>query len=163
MALICLQAKLVSRRNTSLTTRVGAWSRRGRECELVKVEVARPRLLVQAFLLICVAFAVAHAQSATYHLHREASTTTNLFQLKTANPDAASLAVQSTNLKNKAAGEYPIKAFDTQSGVPNASGTIAAGSDADIVIWDPDAGYVTGNGAIAVILFRQDGNGCHSG
>src|SRR5438128_196410 len=71
----------------------------------------------------------ARAQAtATYHLHKEASTTTGLFQLKTAGPDGTSLAVQSANLKNVAAGEYIVKAFDTQSGVPNTSGTIPAGS-----------------------------------
>jgi hypothetical protein len=65
------------------------------------------------------------AQTATYRLHREASTTTNLFQLKPVNPDAAVLAIQSVNLKNLAAGEYVIKQFDTQSGVPN----VASGSE----------------------------------
>ena len=75
------------------------------------------------------------AQTATYRLHREASTTTNLFQLKTANPDAAVLAIQSVNLKNLAAGEYVIKQFDTQSGVPNAVGTIPSGSTITFELW----------------------------
>jgi len=87
-------------------------------------------------LLFSLSFTVAgHAQTATYHLHREASTTANLFQLKTAGPDAASLAVQSANLKNVANGEYLIKEFDTQSGVPNASGVIAAGSTVTFSLW----------------------------
>jgi YD repeat-containing protein len=55
--------------------------------------------------------------------------------LKTANPDAASLAIQTVNLKNKATGEYLIKAFDTQSGVPNASGIIASGSTITFSVW----------------------------
>src|SRR5258705_13995175 len=79
-------------------------------------------------LLFSLSLAVtAHAQTATYHLHREASSTANLFQLKTAGPDAASLAVQSVNLKNLAVGEYLATAFDTQSGPPNASRVITAG------------------------------------
>lgn len=75
------------------------------------------------------------AQTATYRLHREASTTANLFQLTPANPDAAVLAIQSANLKNLAAGEYVIKQFDTQGGVPNASGTIPAGSTITFALW----------------------------
>ncbi len=77
----------------------------------------------------------AHAQTATYRLHREASTTANLFQLKTANPDAAILAVQSANLKSLAVGEYIVKAFDTQAGVPNSSGVIVAGSSVTFTLW----------------------------
>src|SRR5215216_3651294 len=79
--------------------------------------------------------AAAQAQTATYRLHRETSTTANLFQLKTANPDAASLAIQTVNLKNVATGEYIIKAFDTQAGVPNASGVIPAGSTVTFTLW----------------------------
>jgi YD repeat-containing protein len=81
-------------------------------------------------LAVCV-----QAQTATYRLHKEAATTTGLFQLKTANPDGTSLAIQSANLKGVAAGEYLVKAFDTQSGVPNASGTIPAGSTITFSVW----------------------------
>src|SRR5258705_1945824 len=64
-------------------------------------------------LLFGLTFAVtAYAQTATFHLHRDS----NIFQLKTASPDTAAVAVQSANLKNQALGEYLIKAFDTQSG-----------------------------------------------
>ena len=87
-------------------------------------------------LLFALSFAVTTAaQTATYRLHREASTTTNLFQLQPANPDAALLAIQTANLKNVAAGEYVIKQFDTQSGVPNAAGTIPAGSTITFALW----------------------------
>jgi YD repeat-containing protein len=55
--------------------------------------------------------------------------------LKTANPDGTSLAIQSTNLKGVAAGEYLVKAFDTQSGAPNAAGTIPAGSTITFSVW----------------------------
>jgi YD repeat-containing protein len=75
------------------------------------------------------------AQTATYHLHKEASSTATLFQLKTAGPDGTSLAAQSANLKNAAAGEYLIKAFDTQAGVPNIAGIIPAGSTVSFTLW----------------------------
>ena len=89
-----------------------------------------------SLLFILLLAAAAQAQStATYRLHREASSTANLFQLKTANPDAAILAVQSANLRSLATGEYIIKAFDTQAGVPNASGVIPAGSTVTFTLW----------------------------
>ena len=90
---------------------------------------------VIGFLLSLITFAVAHAQTATYHLHRENSSTANRFQLKTANPDATSFSVESTNLKNAANGEYLVKEFDTQSNVPNVSGTITAGSTISVEVW----------------------------
>src|SRR6266511_556848 len=87
-------------------------------------------------LLITFIFAFyANAQTATYHLHKEASSTSGLFQLKTAGPDGTFLVVQSANLKNQAVGEYLIKAFDTQSGVPKASGVIPAGSTVTFTLW----------------------------
>src|SRR5919112_399593 len=87
-------------------------------------------LALMSALAVC-----ARAQTATYRLHKESSTTTGLFQLKTANPDGTSLAIQSTNLKGVAAGEYLVKAFDTQSGAPNAAGTIPAGSTITFSVW----------------------------
>src|SRR5712691_6588064 len=77
----------------------------------------------------------ANAQTATYHLHKEASSTSGLFQLKTAGPDGTSLAVQSANLKNLAVGEYLVKAFDTQTGIPNVSGVIPKGSTITFTVW----------------------------
>jgi hypothetical protein len=71
----------------------------------------------------------------TYHLHKEASNTTSLFQLKTAAPDSASTAVQSIELKSLSAGEYIVKAFDTQSGIPNATGVIPANSIVSFTVW----------------------------
>ncbi|MGZ7062341.1 MAG: IPT/TIG domain-containing protein [Candidatus Angelobacter sp.] len=68
------------------------------------------------------------AQTATYHLHKEASTITATDdKLLTAGPDAASLAI-TTTLTSKAAGEYLIKEFETQTGVPNTAGVIPSGS-----------------------------------
>jgi YD repeat-containing protein len=75
------------------------------------------------------------AQTNTYHLHKEASTTTGLDQLKTANPDASSVALQTANLKGAATGSKIIKEFDTQSGDPNLSGVIPSGSTVTYVLW----------------------------
>jgi hypothetical protein len=83
-------------------------------------------------LLFSFSFAfTAYTQTATYHLHRDS----NVFQLKSAGPDTAAVAVQSANLKNQALGEYLIKGFDTQSGVPNAAGVIPAGSTVAFTVW----------------------------
>ena len=77
---------------------------------------------------------IAYGQSATYHLHRERSTTSGLFQLKTAGPDAAATAI-TLDLKNQPVNEYLIKAFDTDAGTPNASGIIPAGSVVSVTLW----------------------------
>jgi len=75
------------------------------------------------------------AQTATYHLHNEASSTPGNYQLKTTGPDTATVAVQSADLKNAATGEYFIRTFDTQAGVPNAAGTIPSGSTVTFTLW----------------------------
>jgi YD repeat-containing protein len=75
------------------------------------------------------------AQTNTYHLHKEASTTTGLDQLKTANPDASSVALQTANLNGAATGSKIIKEFDTQSGDPNLSGVIPSGSTVTYALW----------------------------
>ena len=67
------------------------------------------RTLLLTLFVLSLGASSAKAQSATYHLHKDASTTTGLFQLKTAGPDATTLAIQTVNLKNLAAGEYIIK------------------------------------------------------
>jgi YD repeat-containing protein len=92
------------------------------------------RILFTSILMSALALGV-RAQTVTYRLHKEASTTTGLFQLKAANPDGTSLAIQSANLKGVAAGEYLVKAFDTQAGVPGAAGTIPAGSTISFSLW----------------------------
>jgi hypothetical protein len=82
-------------------------------------------------LLLILAWALSQsgaAQTATYHLHKEASTiATADDKLLTAGPDAASLAM-TTTLTSKAAGEYLIKEFETQTGDPNTAGVIPSGS-----------------------------------
>lgn len=107
--------------------------------EEIKVSYLLPsRSVILGILAITLAIALAGSvkgQTATYRLHKEASSTTGLNQLKTAGPDAATTALSSANLKNLATGEYIIKAFDTQSGVPNVSGVIPASSTVTFTIW----------------------------
>ena len=68
------------------------------------------------------------AQTATYHLHKEASAITATDdKLLTAGPDGTSVAL-TTTLTSKAAGEYLIKEFETQTGDPNTAGVIPSGS-----------------------------------
>src|SRR5712671_2830737 len=68
------------------------------------------------------------AQTATYHLHKEASAITAADdKLLTAGPDATSLVI-TTTLTSKAVGEYLIKEFETQTGDPNTTGVIPSGS-----------------------------------
>lgn len=71
----------------------------------------------------------------TFHLHKEASSTSGLFQLTTSGPDGTSLAIQTVDLKNQSVGEKLIKAFDTQSGVPNTAGAILSGSTVSFTLW----------------------------
>src|SRR5216684_3210987 len=87
------------------------------------------RLNLALLLMLLGAFSVSGvAQTATYHLHREASTLTAADdKLLTAGPDAASLAI-TTALTGKVAGEYLIKEFETQTGVPATAGAIPSGS-----------------------------------
>jgi len=68
------------------------------------------------------------AQTATYHLHKEASALTAADdKLLTAGPDGTSVAL-TTALTSKAVGEYLIKEFETQTGDPNTAGVIPSGS-----------------------------------
>jgi YD repeat-containing protein len=76
----------------------------------------------------------AHAQSATYHLHKEASTTAGLLQLKTAGPDTPA-TMFSVDLKHQPPGFYVVKVFDTQAGVPGQSGFIPAGAAVSFTLW----------------------------
>jgi hypothetical protein len=68
------------------------------------------------------------AQTATYHLHKETSAiTAGNDKLLQVGPDGASAAL-TTTLTAKAAGEYLIKEFETQTGDPNTAGVIPSGS-----------------------------------
>src|SRR5882762_1736756 len=94
------------------------------------------RLNLALLLMLLGAFSVSGvAQTATYHLHREASAITAADdKLLTAGPDAASLAI-TTALTGKAAGEYLIKEFETQTGVPATAGAIPSGSTLTFNLW----------------------------
>jgi hypothetical protein len=78
---------------------------------------------------------VIFAQPATYHFHQEASSTTGLFQLKTTGPGNSASTVQSSQLRNSSPGEYVVKQFDTQTGVPGSTGVIVSGSTLTATIW----------------------------
>jgi RHS Repeat./IPT/TIG domain. len=65
--------------------------------------------------------------AAEYRLHREASSTTGLLQLRSIVPDAASLALQTVDLKSTSGGQFLIKEFDTQATIPNLAGVIPRG------------------------------------
>src|SRR5437773_9709919 len=87
----------------------------------------------------CVLFApllpaAAYAQSATYHLHKEASKTAGLFQLKTGGPDAGAATI-ALDLKNQPVNEYLVKGFDTAAGIPGATGIVPAGSVVSFTLW----------------------------
>ncbi len=68
------------------------------------------------------------AQTLTYHLHKEASTTGGLDQLKSGGPDATTFALLSANLAGQNNGEYLIEAFNTQASDPSMSGSIPSNS-----------------------------------
>src|SRR5579859_51112 len=80
------------------------------------------------FAVLILALPLAQSQTATYHLHKEASTINTSFdQLKTTGPDASAIALK-TALTNQPAGDYVIKQFETQTSIPNAPGVIPGGS-----------------------------------
>lgn len=90
------------------------------------------RTLIASVVLVSFVFISASMRAqTTYHLHKDS----NVFLLKTAGPDTASTSVQSANLKNQAVGEYLVKDFVTQAGVPNASGAIPANSNVTFTLW----------------------------
>ena len=89
-----------------------------------------------AALGVLMAAASALGQTATYHLHNEASTINRNFKrLLTAGPDAAATTALTSALKGKAAGEYVISEFETQTNVPNTPGVIPSGSTLSFTIW----------------------------
>src|ERR1700724_2210001 len=91
--------------------------------------------LALALALSSVFSLAATAQTATYHLHKEASTiNTGFDKLLTTGPDASSIALAAT-LTNKAAGEYLIKESETQTSVPNSPGVIPSGSTLSFSLW----------------------------
>src|SRR5687768_10868819 len=92
-------------------------------------------VLLSIVLAFVISAASVQAQTATYYLHKENSSTTGQFQLKSSLPDAAALTIQSAELRNQPDGDYLIKAFDTQAGVPNSAGVIPSGSALNFKLW----------------------------
>ncbi len=75
------------------------------------------------------------AQTAIYHLHREASVTPGLLLMKQGAPDAAATALQSIDLKNQSVGEYTLKEFETAANDPNVTGSLASGASYVFTLW----------------------------
>ncbi len=92
-------------------------------------------LLAGVFLLLLMCSPSVQAQTSTYYLHKESSSTNGQLQLKTALPDAAAYTVQSAELRNQPNGDYLIKAFDTQANIPNSQGVIPTGSAIKFKLW----------------------------
>jgi hypothetical protein len=91
----------------------------------------RRRLLFASLLLPTMVW----GQTTSYHLHKEASTIATSFdKLLSTGPDAASTAFTAA-LKSKAAGEYVIKEFETQAGIPSAAGVVPNGSTLTFNLW----------------------------
>lgn len=93
------------------------------------------RIAFVCALSLVVACGSAAAQSTTYHLHKEVSSTPGLLLLHHSNPEGSSIAIQSVDLKQQTAAEYVIEEFDTLAGVPNTAGTIAANTTLTFTIW----------------------------
>jgi hypothetical protein len=103
------------------------------EASFVRIVYSGVILLGSIFVFFC--SPQASAQTVTYHLHEELSTTGGLDQLAVAGPDAATASLLSVDLKGALAGEYLIQAFDSQLGDPGASGTIASGSTINFTLY----------------------------
>jgi len=92
------------------------------------------RPILSILLLIAIALP-ARAQSTVYHLHKEPSTISSAWQLKTIGPEPPTTTVQSIDLKNLNPTSIVVMNFETQAGVPNSPGTIPAGSTVSIALW----------------------------
>lgn len=90
---------------------------------------------VTIFSLILAFPTYSHALTSIYHLHKERSDIRGILQLSEAGPDARIKYFRSIELKNQQVGEYLIKEFHTQVGVPNFSGVIPAGSSIVFSLW----------------------------
>ena len=107
-----------------------------------------------AALGVLMAAASALGQTATYHLHNEASNINRNFKrLLTAGPDAAATTALTSALKGKAAGEYVISEFETQTNVPTNTNVTAvvpnAATSGNVVV---TSGGLQSNGAAFTVL-----------
>src|SRR5205814_1281111 len=90
-------------------------------------------VLAIAFLF-CVVISSATAQTATYHLlHTTSLINGTSDQLQATAGSTAT--VLTTILTNKNAGDYLIKEFETQTGVPNSPGVIPSGSTLNFSVY----------------------------
>jgi IPT/TIG domain-containing protein len=79
---------------------------------------------------------LADAQTTTYHLHAEQSSTIGLRQLKTIGPDqSTTVAIQTADLKGLGPRDGTLGYFDTQVGVPGVGGVIPANSTLTFNLW----------------------------
>jgi YD repeat-containing protein len=85
--------------------------------------------------LACSPCGVAAAQTTTYHLHNENSSTLGLLKLKTSGPDVTSVASLGRDLKGVSSADDSMGFFDTQAGVPGLGGIIPAGSTLTFTVW----------------------------
>ena len=109
----------------------GRWCPRG----VVPSPLLSALIIASGWLALILAPTTAHAQT-PYHLHKEASTiNTALLQLKPDGPDASSFTIESSNLKNLNPQIVGVRAFETQTGVPGASGTIPSGAVVQMALW----------------------------
>jgi YD repeat-containing protein len=104
-------------------------------CMLGRGVYVRRFLVALGTAVLCVAPTDGLAQTTLYHLHSESSTTVDHGQLLGVGPDAASTDLQSVDLRYLPTGAAAIKSFDTHVGVPNATGTIAWGSEVTFALW----------------------------
>lgn len=88
----------------------------------------RRTLAVPIVAAVLTAPAPAAAQTTTYHLHNEVSSTPIALQLKTTGPDVATVAIQSGDLKGHGAEDASFRTFMTEPGVPNLAGVVPSGS-----------------------------------
>ena len=92
--------------------------------------------VVSAVLAVVLFGGVAEAQTATYRLHRESSSLTNVRRLRPSTPDSASAVIRSSNLRNIALGtNVLIEDFVTDTGVPGVAGTLPAGSVFGVTVY----------------------------
>lgn len=102
----------------------------------MQLSLASPRAILKGFLIAVLTLtSSAYAQTASYHLHQEASATPGLKELSAAGPDSAIVALLTADLKAAPVGEYLIQDFDTQAADPADSGTIPSGSTATFTMW----------------------------
>jgi YD repeat-containing protein len=112
----------------------------------VDFATARPSVMLHVVFSVIHAFVILLAltrsevlaqTTTTYHLHNQASAiNANYKQLKTGDPELTAATIQSVDLKNSSSNSATIiQTFETQTGVPNVTGTIPAQSIINVTLW----------------------------